>query len=345
MSESEPHPSDQDLLLAADGELSRGRAKRVRKHLDACWSCRARMREIENTIADFVHVHQRSAEAQLPSVSSSRALLKAQLAELAAKPRAGMWPRFTQFMLAPRTVAYVCAVLLLAAAGSMALVRQFRGQNQSESASEIDNDALPNRTLTPGATRPVAISDVCSMPHEEVVRAVPTSVRQQVFREYGIQHPRAENYEIDYLIAPGLGGKEDIRNLWPEPYTSTIWNAHVKDALEEHLHQMVCAGKLDLPTAQSDIANNWIAAYKKYFHTREPLVANGHPPFSTSMGNAPHDPLEFARLEDRFGGLDSAMITSDRARLVCRITSARRTRYGFALIKGPRPPTNRAQQG
>jgi hypothetical protein len=32
------------------------------------------------------------------------------------------------------------------------------------------------------------------------------------------------------------------------------WNAHVKDALEERLQAMVCAGRLDLSTAQRAIA-------------------------------------------------------------------------------------------
>jgi hypothetical protein len=343
MNKSELHPSDQDLLLAADGELSRGRAKRVRKHLDACWLCRSRLRELENTIADFVHLYQRSAQAELPSLSARRALLKAQLTERGAKPQVGMWPRFTQFALSPRTLACVYAVLLLVATGSMALVHQFRGQIPSQAASEINDDALPNRTLTPGATRPVAISDVCSMAHEEVVRAVPISLRQQVFREYGIEHPRAENYEIDYLIAPGLGGKEDIHNLWPEPYTATIWNAHVKDALEEHLHEMVCAGKLDLPTAQSEIAKDWIAAYKKYFHTNEPLVANGRSAFSAFMGDATRDRLELTgRAEGGFSGLDSAVVAGDRAHLLMRIANCPRLGCDFALIELRRLQMNRA---
>jgi len=34
---------------------------------------------------------------------------------------------------------------------------------------------------------------------------------------------------------------------------------------------MVCSGKLDLSTAQRDIATDWIAACKKYFHTDRPL--------------------------------------------------------------------------
>jgi hypothetical protein len=99
------------------------------------------------------------------------------------------------------------------------------------------------------------------MAHEEVVTAVPASLRQVVFQEYGIANAHADNYEIDYLITPGLGGVKDIHNLWPEPNASPVWNSHVKDALEERLHQLVCSGTLDLPTAQREIATDWIAAY------------------------------------------------------------------------------------
>ena len=52
-----------------------------------------------------------------------------------------------------------------------------------------------------------------------------------------------------------------------------MWNARVKDELEEQLHEMVCDGQLDLSTAQSDIAKDWVGAYKKYFHTEKPLPA------------------------------------------------------------------------
>jgi hypothetical protein len=33
----------------------------------------------------------------------------------------------------------------------------------------------------------------------------------------------------------------------------------------------VCGGKLNLSTAQRDIATDWIAAYKNYFNTDKPL--------------------------------------------------------------------------
>ena len=37
---------------------------------------------------------------------------------------------------------------------------------------------------------------------------------------------------------------------------------------------MVCDGQLDLATAQRDLAEDWIAAYKKYFQTGQPLLVH-----------------------------------------------------------------------
>ena len=79
------------------------------------------------------------------------------------------------------------------------------------------------------------------------------------------------DYEVDHLISLELGGSNSIKNLWPQSYLTQPWNAHVKDALENELHDEVCSGKVDLATAQHDIATDWIAAYKKYFHTDRPL--------------------------------------------------------------------------
>ena len=49
---------------------------------------------------------------------------------------------------------------------------------------------------------------------------------------------------MDYLITPALGGADDIHNLWPESSSATVWNAQVKDALEDHLRNLVCDGDL-----------------------------------------------------------------------------------------------------
>ena len=84
----------------------------------------------------------------------------------------------------------------------------------------------------------------------------------------------SDEYELDHLITPELGGAPDPRNLWPQRYTSRVWNAHVKDRLEQLLPRLVCDGQVALETAQHDIALDWIAAYKKYFNTDAPLRAH-----------------------------------------------------------------------
>jgi hypothetical protein len=261
------HPSDEELLLSADGELPRRRAAWVRTHLAACWDCRARMGEIEGIIADFVRAHHQSVDAKLPPIAGSRALLKAELAELARKPDREGW-RHLRLPQEGRGFAYVCALALFVVLGAAILYRQ---TGERKSGARVYAGLLPDRALTPGATRPVAIGDLCSVDHDEVIRPVSRTLEQSVFREYGMRDVPTDKYEVDYLITPGLGGADDIRNLWPEPRYDTIWNSTVKDQLEEHLHRLVCTGKLSLATAQKDVASDWISAYKKYFHTKEPL--------------------------------------------------------------------------
>jgi len=91
MRSEDSHFSDQDLLLAADGELSAKKSAEVQAHLASCWTCRTRMNEIESAIGDFVHVRE-AAALQLPPADGPRALLKLRMAEMAAAPRADRRP-------------------------------------------------------------------------------------------------------------------------------------------------------------------------------------------------------------------------------------------------------------
>ena len=262
MAEKSIHIADEQLLLHADGELPWSNALRVRSHLIFCHTCRARMSRIENTFNTVAQMHGHSSEPIAP-LAGPRALLKARLAEAARQSpsRPAGQLRFA------RNLAYLCAVALLAAMGVGISSEYVR------SHSNIDFGMLPNPGFTPGYTRQVSLSEICSADSDEVIRNVPDPIQQRVFQEYGIKNRPATDFEVDYLITPGLGGSDDVRNLWPEPHSSTTWNSYVKDQLEDHLHRMVCGGKLGLDEAQRDIATNWIAAYKKYFHTTQPLTA------------------------------------------------------------------------
>lgn len=131
-------------------------------------------------------------------------------------------------------------------------------------APALANDPIePNAAMTPGAVMTTDANVVCHRSTQSV-RNVPESEKLAVYREYGITEHRPGQYEIDHLISLELGGSNDISNLWPQSYVTQPWNAHVKDHLENRLHALVCAGKLNLGDAQHAIATDWIAAYKQY---------------------------------------------------------------------------------
>jgi hypothetical protein len=138
----------------------------------------------------------------------------------------------------------------------------------------------PLAELTPGATRGVMVSELCG---EEQGRPapIPAELHRHVFNSYRADIRRAAEYELDYLITPELGGATDVRNLWPQAYSHTPWNALVKDELERFLHRQVCNGALDLATAQQQMAADWIAAYKNYFATDKPLRDYASQPFTS----------------------------------------------------------------
>jgi hypothetical protein len=103
---------------------------------------------------------------------------------------------------------------------------------------------LPDRGLTPGAALHVTAAQVCVPGYAGRVRDVPDSEKEAVYQRYGVVHvPYA--HEVDHLISLEVGGSNDIRNLWPEPYAGR-WGARTKDVLENRLHQLVCSGTLSL---------------------------------------------------------------------------------------------------
>ena len=254
------HIQDEELLGLADGELKPARVAAVQNHLAACWVCLSRRAAIECAIADFVQLNNQSLAPRIPSSDGPRSLLKARLAEaVQAQPTCG-WFHQLRVGLSGHRLVYVSAALVILILTGLWLQSSRRGQNHlTEETAALE----PKPELTPGAIRAVTLAEVCGGPSDKN-RAVPSSVQREVFGRYGIATAHPQDCEVDYLITPELGGADDIRNLWPQPYGVKNWSAFAKDQLEDRLHEMVCAGKLDLPAAQHEIATDWIGAYKKY---------------------------------------------------------------------------------
>lgn len=134
----------------------------------------------------------------------------------------------------------------------------------------VTSGGLPDSACTPGAvdTRVAQTnigSTICIKGYTQTVRppvSVTNKIKQAQMLAYGDTDSPA-NYELDHLIPLELGGCPDcVTNLWPEPYAGAL-GAKKKDIVEDYLHKQVCGGLLSLESAQTEIANNWVAVYQR----------------------------------------------------------------------------------
>ena len=61
------HPDDGVLLRYCDGELAAGEARKVEKHLEACWQCRTEIEELKATVAECMRYRKNVLGAHLPA--------------------------------------------------------------------------------------------------------------------------------------------------------------------------------------------------------------------------------------------------------------------------------------
>jgi anti-sigma factor RsiW len=263
------HPSDETLLLAIDRELSVSRQIALDRHLSDCERCRARSSAMASVADETSRLRLLGETA--PSTAALRRRLQGDMTERGAR-----WNRSVSFRMGK---AFATLPVMIRVGAAVALigvvltsVRSTRGIVSV--ATPIEAASLPIRALTPGATADLDRDALCAgrLPARSPIAA---PVRQAVLRQYQMEHVPQDEYELDYLITPELGGTNDPQNLWPERYASGVWNARVKDDLERLLPQLVCQGTLDLATAQQAIADNWIVAYKKYVGTDPPIEKQG----------------------------------------------------------------------
>src|SRR4051794_6981089 len=137
----------------------------------------------------------------------------------------------------------------------------------SVSAFAGDLPIRPDPTLTPGAVLTTDVATICRSGYSKTVRHTSGKLKAKIYREYGIAKT-SSHFEVDHLISLELGGADVAENLWPQSYDTESWNAHSKDALENRLHALVCAGRIPIEQAQHEIAVDWIAAYEKYVGSR-----------------------------------------------------------------------------
>jgi hypothetical protein len=141
----------------------------------------------------------------------------------------------------------------------------------------------PDLQVTPGVARPMTVLTLCATRWGLDRRHVTDGMKKRVATAYGVRWANRRAYEFDHEIPRELGGADDERNLWPQP----LAEARLKDRLENKLHAAVCSGALSLETAQREIRDDWVAAYRKYLGDVPPRLAPHQPAHGLKRHSVP----------------------------------------------------------
>jgi hypothetical protein len=263
------HVDDEELLLAADGELESRRKAALEAHVVACDACRTRRHELATTLERMSTLLE-SAPAEATQASSYRRVRLAAALRAAAHEDTERWIRLplAPAAISTRHLAVGAGLMVMLVTGALLGARVTQGRVDRD----VVRSALPVPELTPGAVSTLTAGELCAGARPS--RLVTDATRRQVLGVYGMEHVATRTYELDALVTPELGGTTDAANLWPQRYQSTVWNARVKDELEQLLPELVCSGRLELSVAQRAIAADWVVAYQQFFKTDRPLRAH-----------------------------------------------------------------------
>lgn len=120
---------------------------------------------------------------------------------------------------------------------------------------------LPVRRLTPGATvTTVTAAQVCTAGFVAKAGTVNATRAAEVFATYHVAAASRSLYQLDHLVPISLGGSNVQANLWPQLRATSV----KKDDVENRLHNLVCAHKLALSSAQKAIRADWAVALTRY---------------------------------------------------------------------------------
>lgn len=127
---------------------------------------------------------------------------------------------------------------------------------------------LPDRTCTPGTLNPAVTqatisTTICISGYSSSVRppaSFTSPIKKRQMKAWGITGDLS-TIEEDHLVPISLGGApSDSSNLWPQPGGAP----NTKDTLESKIRRLVCKGTVPLAEAQTAIATDWQAAYRRW---------------------------------------------------------------------------------
>jgi len=185
-------------------------------------------------------------------------------------------PRYEDGLNVGSLAFWVMTRLAIPLALATVLVCSLHGANPVKHVGPTE--CYPDPAKTPGCALPQVTTEQVTTPgYTETARHVSKLLKWQVFVLYGFAapgepldlqrlHDLENQFEIDHFVSLELGGSNDIKNLWPQPYAAPVvenqtLGARQKDVVETALHRMIARGQITLKQAQDIILTDWVKAY------------------------------------------------------------------------------------
>src|SRR6185437_16185462 len=149
---STQHPDDSLLLRFIDGELDGGKRRQVSKHLEACWTCRAEVEQLQAAMTECVRYRQHVLAENLPAAPLPWGDLYREFDRIDAETRKGWFARTFGLSSGFRWTATLAAAALAA----FAVYHQFQ-QAPAVKAAELLNRAVLAAKASPAHMRHVRI--------------------------------------------------------------------------------------------------------------------------------------------------------------------------------------------
>ena len=187
------HPSDADLLLARSGEAEAGTHASAVAHLAACARCRARQEALGAVASSAFDVLEENTRVWSLDRQEQRTRLASRMAD--ASRDGSRFAVFGDLQIRPLRLAAIAATIAIAIG---LMFREPAAKPVFPPHVDREAGARPIASLTPGAVMEDGHHNICES-RSLGPWAVPATVKQQVLRDYGMEHVPEHEFELDYL--------------------------------------------------------------------------------------------------------------------------------------------------
>jgi hypothetical protein len=216
---ADKHPSDEQMVAFINGELNLRRHAAVAHHLECCWKCLARKKQMEETVFALVGRRERRLRPHLPLSADAEGRLVVLLNEQSIREeqsaRSSIWHGFRPLLL--QFMNPVLASIFVVTLASVTLFAIWQQAATSPSASDLLGKAMASEHASAERAQPGVVYQKLS------IRRGTHSMERTIYRD--LQRKRvAKKQHLDETAKAMKQALEAGGVSWDEPLSAIDYN-------------------------------------------------------------------------------------------------------------------------